>query len=324
MIELEIQALALQREGLLVEVGRLAGGCGFALVRQRLVQDPHGTLLTMVVRGSWFRKRALRGALERCDRLVSFGLLPAMDGEWRPHFAATHQLASGYVPPPTPPLAPAVAPVGEAVDASATQVGADPDPALPPAVADLPSSVPAEALEDFIPIPPRTPPPAPVPVEPVFEPFVDVPVQAADVPAVAQALVTLEHDYPRIVPRLLALDRAVAAGARESSLQLAGQHVGAWLFAREYALDTGLGLEAALAAIGAPALHAFAEIDLQGGQLHIRHNPLCAEDGRSCCSFFSGFLEGLLGPAIAPSGLSIFPVCCRSCGADECVLAVSE
>lgn len=319
MIELEIQALALQREGLLVEVGRLAAGCGFALVRQRLVQDPHGTLLTMVVRGSWFRKRALRGALEHCDRLVSFELLPATDGEPRPHFAATQQLASGYVPPPPEPV---VAPVGEATDANALQV--DAGPALPSAAADLPAPAPLEAFEDFIAVPPRAQPPAPVSVEPVLEPFVDVPVQAADVPAVEQALATLEHDYPRILPRLLALDRAVGAGARASSLQLAGQRVGAWLFAREYALDTGLGLEAALAAIGVPALHAFAEIDLQGGQLHIRHSPLCAEDGRSGCSFFSGFLEGLLGPAIAPGGLSIFPVCCRSCGADECVLAVSE
>ena len=63
MIELEIQALALQREGLLIEVGRLAGTCEYTLVRQRLVQDPHGTLLSMVVRGSWFKKRELRAAL---------------------------------------------------------------------------------------------------------------------------------------------------------------------------------------------------------------------------------------------------------------------
>ena len=83
-------------------------------------------------------------------------------------------------------------------------------------------------------------------------------------------------------------------------------------------------LDAALSAIGVPALHAFAEVGLQGSQLHIRHSPLCAEDGRSGCRFFSGLLEGLLGPAAAPGGLSIFPVCCRSCGAGECVLAITE
>lgn len=317
MVELEIQALALQREGLLIEVGRLAGTCGFTLVRQRLTQDPHGILLSLVVRGSWFRKRALRAALETCERLISFELAPSVEGGQRPHFAATLKVTSDYVPPPAPPPEPVDVPVGDVVAAGAAEPAT---PAVEVAV-DVPPSA-LESFEDFIPIRPRTPPPAPAPPEPA--PFVEVAALEADVAAVEQALASLEHDYPRIVPRLLALDRGVAAGARESSLQLAGQRVGAWLFAREYALDTGLELEAALASIGGPALHAFAEIDLQGDQLHIRHSPLCAEDGRSGCSFFSGFLEGLLGPAVAPGGLSIFPVCCRSCGADECVLAISE
>lgn len=322
MIELEIQALALQREGLLVEVGRLAGTCGYTLVRQRLVQDPHGTLLSMVVRGSWFKKRALRAALASCERLVSFELEPAVDGEPRPHFAATRRIDTDYTPPPAPPPEPVSAGAVETADADTSEVDeGDAPPSLPPAAA-VDATTP-EPFEEFIVVRPRPPSPA-LPAEPAPEPFVDVPVLPADVPAVDQALAALEQDYPRIVPRLLALDRAVPAGAREASLQLAGQRVGAWLFAREYALDTGLGLEAALASIGVPALHAFAEIDQQGGRLHIKHSPLCAENDHSGCSFFGGFLEGLLGPAIAPGGLSIFPVCCRSFGADECVLAVSE
>lgn len=320
MVELEIQALALCREGLLVEVGRLAGSCGFTLMRQRLVQDPHGFLLSMVVRGPRLRKRALRGALEACDRLVSFELLPAPDGESRPHFAATRTAASGYAPPPAPPPMPVAAATQEVAAAAAAEAVAD---AAPPATGAVPEAPSPEPIEDFLPIQPRVPAP-PKPAEPAPTPFVEAAVLEADVPAVEQALATLERDYPRIAPRLLALDCSVAAGARESSLQLAGQRVGAWLFAREYALDTGLDLDAALSAIGVPALHAFAEVELQGSQLHIRHSPLCAEDGRSGCRFFSGLLEGLLGPATAPGGLSIFPVCCRSCGAGECVLAITE
>lgn len=316
MVDLEIQALALEREGLLVEVGRLAGSCGYTLLRQRLVQDPHGILLTMVVRGSWFSKRALRRALEASDRLVSFELAPFAEGEPRPHFAATNTSVSHYVPPPAPPPEVPEEASGQEVTASAPEAAA-------PVEAAPKVSLP-EPFEDFLPIRPRAPAPAPAPAEPAPAPFVEVPALEADAAAVEHALATLEHDYPRILPRLLALDRAVADGARESSLQLAGRRVGAWLFAREYALDTGLTLEAALAAIGAPALHAFAEVDLQDGRLHVRHSPLCAEEGRSGCSFFNGFLEGLLAPAIAPGGLSIFPVCCRSCGAAECVLAVSE
>ena len=93
-------------------------------------------------------------------------------------------------------------------------------------------------------------------------------------------------------------------------------------FEREYALDDGLELREAIERIGVPALRAFVEVDQQGAQLHIQGSALCAEHDHSGCSFFSGFLEGLLGTAIAPGSLSIFPVCCRSYVADECVLAI--
>ncbi|MEP6908227.1 MAG: hypothetical protein ABI858_09645, partial [Pseudoxanthomonas sp.] len=97
-----------------------------------------------------------------------------------------------------------------------------------------------------------------------------------------------------------------------------------WIFQREYLLDDGLALNEAIERIGAPALRALVEVDQQGIQLHIHNSPLCTQERDSGCSFFSGFLEGLLGPAIAPGPLSIFPVCCRSYGADACVLALSD
>lgn len=320
MIELEIQALAQQREGLLIEVGRLAGDCGFTLLRQRQVQDPHGVLLTMVVRGSWFKKRALRSALETCERLVSFELETCAEGESRPHFAATRKLTSGYLPPPAPAVEPEPDP--EPTAEPAASASAPPD--LP--AASSPSLV-AEP-EDYTALVMRRPAPSPVAPasepESESEPCVDVEPLEADVAAVDAALANLEGDYPCLLPRLLALDRAVAAGARAATLQLAGQRVGAWLFSREYALDAGLTLDAALASIGVPALHAFAEIELQGGQLHIAHSPLCGKGGRSGCSYYSGFLEGLLRPALARHGLTIFPLCCASYGAAECVLAISE
>src|SRR6185312_13769115 len=72
MIELEIQALSERREGLLIEVGRMAVANGFTLQRQRLIQDPHGILLTIVVRGPPRKKRALEAALQAYDRIISF------------------------------------------------------------------------------------------------------------------------------------------------------------------------------------------------------------------------------------------------------------
>lgn len=355
MIELEIQALSERRGGLIVEVGRLAAACGFILQRQRLVQDPNGALLTMVVCGPSRKRRELQAALEGYERIISFELEPFVEGESRPHFAASRPLAS-YVPPPaaprpaTPASVPAPVPAPAPTPAPASVPEPAPTRTRPAATrAAAPVATPAAAkpvapvvvvapvFVDVVPSVPVAPapesfeelmmsyrrPPAPTSAKFAPAPFVELLALEADAPAVGQALADLAHEYPRILPRLLALDRAVAAGAREASLQLAGQRVGAWLFEREYALDTGLDLGAALDAIGVPALHAFVEVERRGGQLHLRHSPLCAQHGRSGCSFFGGFLEGLLGPAIAPGGLSVFPVCCRSCGADECVFAVS-
>lgn len=342
MIELEIQALSERREGLLVEIGRLAAACGFILQRQRLVQDPNGTLLTMVVCGPSRKRRELQAALEGHERIISFELEPFVEGGSRPHFAASRPLAS-YVPPPLPPRPATPAPTAAPASASASAPAPTRTrPAVTPAAAPVaipvaPAVVVAPVFVDVVPSVPVAPapesfeelmmsyrrPPAPAPAKSAPAPFVELVALEADAPAVGQALADLAHEYPRILPRLLALDRAVAAGAREASLQLAGQRVGAWLFERGYALDTGLDLGAALDAIGVPALHAFVEVERRGGQLHLRHSPLCAQHGRSGCSFFGGFLEGLLGPAIAPGALSVFPVCCRSWGADECVFAVS-
>lgn len=315
MIELEIQALALQREGLLIEVGRLAGGCGFTLQKQRLVQDPHGTLLSMVVRGPWLKKFALRRALGQCERLTSFILLPFREGEPREHFAASRRLDSGYVPPPAPEPEPMPEPPADAAPAA--------EPPRPvAAVAAAPLPPPPLELYDALVMRPSVPRPVEKVAE--VEPYVEVEPLEPDAAAVEASLARLQADYPRILPPLLALDRAVPAGAREATLQLAGQRLGAWLHARDYAAQRGLGVPAALAAVALPALAAFAEVELQGEQLHIRASALCAEHGHSGCGFYHGLLEGLLGPAVAQRDLSVFPVCCRSFGAEACVLAISE
>ncbi|OOG42584.1 hypothetical protein [Rhodanobacter sp. C05] len=320
MIELEIQALSESREGLLIEVGGFVIANGFTLQRQRLVQDPHGILMTMVVRGPWLKKRALVSALNAYDRFLSLKVEPYVEGEAKPHFAASRKLSS-YMAPPAPAMepAPAAAPV-------TPKVVDQPELAVASAIVDAPetqqaSAEPEPEFEFILPNPPR-PAAASAPV--VAVPFVELIQQGPDEPAVDKLLRGLEYDYPRIVPQLLAMDRVVAEAARESSLALAGRRIGGWVFEREYALDGGLDLREAIERIGVPALRALAEVDQQGAQLHIQDSALCAEHGHSGCSFFSGFLEGLLGAAIAPGSLSIFPVCCRSYGADECVLAISD
>lgn len=306
MIELEIQALSERREGLLIEVGRLVLACGFALQRQRLVQDPHGILLTMVVRGPPRRRRALASALEAFERFISFELTPFVEGATREHFAASRPPAA-YTPPPAPP------PLAATVE--------EPEPAAPSVstVADE-AAVPAAEFELIVATPPRAAaPPAAV----VEKPFVEVTPEEPDLAAVDLALAKLADEYPQILPRLLALDAAVAPAAREPSLALAGRRVGVWLAARAPAPTACAELDQALAQ-ALPALSALVEAVQDGNQLHIRHSPLCGKDGHSGCSFYGGLLEGMLGPALGDRELTVFPVCCRSYGADDCVLALSD
>ena len=332
MIELEIQGLAHSREGLLVEVGRCLLASGFSLQRQRLLRDPHGTLLTMVVRGPSRKRRALEAALEGCDQFASVKIWPFVAGEQRPHFAASIKRAP-YVPPPAP------APLEAAVQAASTPVqvpmassstnefmGAPlPLTAGSPPMAALQtvSTAPSQPDFDFL-LPRSRVPTTPLSAQTELSPFVEVVDLGADEAAVDKALHSLEYDYPRIMPKLLALIASIPEGAREASLALAGRRAGGWVFAREYALDRELTLGDALERIGTPALRALVEVDQQGMQLHILASPLCAEQEHSGCSFFSSFLQGLLEPALASGSLLVFPVCCRSCGADECVLAISD
>ena len=321
MIELEIQALAASREGLLIEMSRSILTAGFTLRRQRLVPDAHGILLTVVVRGPSRGRRALEKLLDASDRLVSFKIAPVVDGELKPHFAAS--LPRSMRGPAAPADSTAIEPV--AVAASGERNLDQPTAVAASVAADVPQSPPAEPDPEIEFIQPIARQPVAAALSPIAaQPFVEVVRAGPDEAAVAKALSSLEYDYPRLLPQLLTLQAAVPEAARESSLELAGRRTGGWVFAREYALDNDLDLLDAISRIGAPALRALVEVDQHDALLHILNSPLCVVDGQSGCSFFRGFLEGLLGPAIAPRGLSIFPVCCCSYGAQECVLAISD
>jgi hypothetical protein len=318
MIELEIQGLAQTRDGLLIEVGRLVMAHGFTLQRQRLVQDPHGTLLTIVVRGPRGGKKSLQASLDDYERLVSVQMFPFVEGETKAHFAASLPRAT-YVPPPAPvveitPVPVVAMPVMEVADSIVDE----------PVVVTSPPQETTDAEPDFDFIQPTPRPPAAPAAADAVLPFVDIVPLGADETAVEKVLRSLDSSYPNIAPQLLTLQQSVNEGSRESSLALAGQRTGSWVFEREYVMDVGLDLREAIERMGVPALRALVEVDLQGNQLHIHDSPLCNKPGESGCGFFGGFLEGLLGPAIAPASLAIFPVCCRSFGADACVLDLSD
>jgi hypothetical protein len=331
MIELEIQALAVSREGLLIDIGRCVVASGYTLQRQRLTQDDHGVLMTMVVRGPSRKQRALEDALEAHERIVSFDVSPFVEGAPKPHFAASPpapviRQPVAQVPKPAvaaAPVAPVVAPAPVAAPAPVVEKPKAPELAAAPAINAVPERRPEPEPEfEFFIAPKPKPAPAPAPV--VLEPFVEVIPLGPDIEAVEKVVPKLTNSYPQIFPRLMTLDSTVVDAARESSLMLAGQRTGAWVFERDYAASTKLSLREAIERIAIPALRALVDVESKGEQVHIHQSPLCTKDGHSGCKFFAGYLEGLLSPAIASKELSIFAVCCRSWGAGECILAISD
>jgi hypothetical protein len=322
MIELEIQTLSEQREGLLIEVGRFVVASGFTLQRQRLVQGQHGTLMTLVVHGPARKRRALEAVLAACERIISFKILAFVEGESAPHFAASRPMAPRTLASPVTPVIEVVQIVAPVTIAVANEPEVSEPATVPVITAELDYQPELETASDFIfaASPASSPAPAPMTVAP----FVELIPEGPDLVAVEKLMPKLANEYPQIFPRLLKLDDAVSEASRESSLLLAGQRTGAWIFERDYALEAKLGLYEALERIGIPALRVLVDVENQDGQVHIRNSPLCEEGGHARCAFFSGYLDGLLAPAIASDSLSIFVVCCRSYGADECVLAISD
>ncbi|WP_266170829.1 hypothetical protein [Dyella subtropica] len=150
------------------------------------------------------------------------------------------------------------------------------------------------------------------------------PAAGPDVRQVESTLPQLAHDYPKIYPWLITLEHAVAADAREASLQLAGRRTGAWVYKRDYAMGAKLGLADAIKRIAMPALRELATVDWRDGQLHIQNSPLCSPGGDSGCRFFSGYLEGVLGGSVAPQTVFARSLYCRSTGAVNCILEISH
>lgn len=145
-----------------------------------------------------------------------------------------------------------------------------------------------------------------------------------DVRQVENVLPQMAHDYPRIFPWLVTLENAVSDDAREPSLLLAGRRTGAWVYKRDYALGAKLPLVDAVKRIAIPALRGLATVEQHGDQLHIRNSAICSPRGRSGCKFFSGYLEGLLGDAMASGTVFVRNLHCRSHGSADCVLEISH
>ncbi|HEU4669617.1 MAG TPA: hypothetical protein VFR91_02820 [Dyella sp.] len=343
MVDLEVQILALEREGLLVDLGRVVAASGLTLQRQRLVDDRHGALLTLLVRGPVRARRALETALGKHARVVSFTVEPAEGDTMRTHFAAARQ--SEYVPPPAPappssrgkhalsgpPMPPppkvrdaeALAFFDRAPERTTWTEMVEPLPTLD-IDADLPWEAwpaqrmpPAAAGSESRPAPEA--PVVPAPPEPDRAPVLE-----ADPVAVERLMRALPGAWPAVLPLVKAMEKAVVPGAREASLALAGTRVGRWIATRQGTRGLPISAEQALARRGLPALGELLAAKLQGGQVHLGASPLCGKPGQSGCIFFASVLQGAMEPISGAGSPHVIGLCCRALGADECVLTVAD
>jgi hypothetical protein len=168
--------------------------------------------------------------------------------------------------------------------------------------------------------------PAPIAAPaPSLEPPVALPTAVMpDIERVEHILPKLAQDYPNIYPWLVSLENSVGDAVRESSLMLAGRRTGAWVYKRDYALGSRLGLTDAIKRIGVPALRQLVDIEQRGVHVHILNSPLCTPGLQSGCKFYGGYLEGLLGASVAPKKVFVRHLSCRGTGALHCSLEISH
>lgn len=150
------------------------------------------------------------------------------------------------------------------------------------------------------------------------------PAASPDIAQVERALPNLLEDFPRVYPWLAALRSKVAPQVQDPSLFLAGRRTGLWLYRHDYAEDSGLSLGEAIKRVAVPALQRIARIEQRGVHIHVLDCPLCGPHGGSGCRFHGGYVEGLLGAAVAGKKARVRHLSCKSSGAAHCSLEISH
>lgn len=247
MTEIEFRIISERREGLLLEIGRVVGACGFTLQRPRLTKKDDHFQLTVVVTGPQPRLSDLE------NRLASHPLVVALESN-----------------------APARAPV--AADAAA-QVASE---------APVVAGTERERIEALLPV--------------------------------------LARDYPKVLDRVLAFDRSLAASQREAAMLQVGARLGAWVYKRDYSLGARLNLADSTRHIALPAIRPLLrDVELNERGLRIHNSPFCTPPpGEQTCHFLRGYFEGLLNESGHLQRVRVSEPYCRSAGAEYCVLAFDE
>lgn len=141
---------------------------------------------------------------------------------------------------------------------------------------------------------------------------------------VERELQQLAAEYPSVLPRLLAIERALSDDQRADTMHAIGRRLGAWVYKRDFALGGRLPLAQSVKRIGVPALKAITAADVDGNELRIASSPF-GGIGRSelpRCHFFRGYLEGVLADCGEGRAVVCNETRCRGMGHDCCTFTV--
>lgn len=141
---------------------------------------------------------------------------------------------------------------------------------------------------------------------------------------VERELQQLAAEYPSVLPRLLAIERAVPEEQRADIMHGIGRRLGAWVYKRDFALGGRLPLGPSIKRIGVPALKAITTADVDGNELRIAGSPFGGV-GRSelpRCHFFRGYLEGVLAECGDGRTVVSHETRCRGMGHECCTFTV--
>jgi hypothetical protein len=170
----------------------------------------------------------------------------------------------------------------------------------------------------------------PSPARPINGTAVRTPAPAAavetafDARRVEAVLPSLAHDYPRVFPRLLALERDLGDAQRRSGLRYVGTRVGAWVYKRDFVLGGKLSIDDSIHHIALPAARQLVTAEVSGKSVRLSGSPLCSHTSHGpSCQFFEGFFEGLLNEAGNLGRVRVTESHCRATGSDSCLFDFS-
>jgi predicted hydrocarbon binding protein len=142
---------------------------------------------------------------------------------------------------------------------------------------------------------------------------------------VERELQQLAAEFPSVLPRLLAIERALPDEQRATTMHAIGRRLGVWVFKRDFALGGRLPLAPSIKRIGVPALKAITNADVDGNELRIVASPFGgvgrAEVPR--CHFFRGYLEGVLAECGEGRPVISHETRCRGMGHECCTFTIN-